>query len=137
MRRNPSEGEQLCDMMLCILSCMASVVFMFSAIILVSGQDHVNNGLTDDGQQMVEVGKYGMTGSFLIIFITCLKVSRNVSNYIWAYIPSLLFSTAVICAILARDGIECGRCTRVYLQTVSGELNNEALEKSNEEEQPS
>ena len=121
------ECTNWCYFFLCLTAWFASVVFMFSAIILMSGYDHINNGITQTGDEMVFAGKVLVVCSMLYIMMTCVVVNNTFNKYAWAYVPSLLFSTATICFILANDGVKCGRCTRLYLSGVQGELDNTAL----------
>lgn len=112
---------------LCIFAYGASIVFMFSAIILMSGYDHYNNGIIQKGEELISFGKILALCSLGYITFSCVVIYNKVDKYVWSYVPSLLFSVSVICYILANSGIECGRCSRLYLSDIKGELDNTSL----------
>ena len=129
------EKDHCLDLFLCFFAYIAAVVFMFSSIALISSWDYLANGLEEDGNELYEFGTRAGCLSFLFIVCVCLRLRYSLPEnemgcYVWAYIPSLLFAVALICLLLAKNGMSCGRCTRLYLRDVEGELDNSGLERA-------
>lgn len=123
----PTDGG-LCFILLWILSYGASFLFVLSCIGMMSGMDHVYNNMIQDGEEIFKISTGVSIISLLFIVITCYATSDGIGkDYTWAYVPSLLFTGSLITYIFAQSGIDCGRCSRLYLRDIEGNLDNTAL----------
>ena len=122
-----AENKEECVFILWTIAYILSFVFIFSSIGVISGLDHIVNGLTTEGMEIFEYSL--ITSIVILLFLIIVSIYTQDRMYIaWAHISSLLFSTSVICYIISQCGIDCGRCSRLYLKDVPGVLNDSVLE---------